>query len=218
MGYSTEAQARDAGAVGTTAEVLAAIAAADATIDNFTGDTFAPVAGAVVVDVFPNGVGLLRRRVQSVSAVQDIGGTVTFPAGAYIVTSSETPGEVDAVVFGGSGLSDPLILGAEPWNGGYMGLVSQAAGQRVKVTGSFGWDAPPPAVVSASTILAAEATLADAAAAAGTNLTTDDEGNVLNISLNGTDPATGEPVAPTTGSAVVDAMLAPYVRSRLRLA
>jgi hypothetical protein len=222
MAYATEQQARDAGAVGTSVEVVAAVAAADAAIDRYTADSFAPYTGTVVADVAANGVALLHRRVQSVTAVRLAGSSTTIGAGAYRVTSSDIPGEVDAVQFGGAGLYDELVVGAEPWNGGYVGLVSRAANSRVEVEGSFGWDAPPPQVVQASALLAAMSTIADAAAreaAAGSEgIDVDDEGNVLSITVNGMDPATGEAASRTTGNASVDAMLAPFVRSRTRLA
>lgn len=220
MPYATEDQARRAGAVGTTAEVLAAIGAADAAIERYTGDVFAAGAVTVVADVGTDGVAVLHRRVQSVSAVRPVGSSTAFPAGSYIVTSSDIPGQVDAVVFGGAGLYDELVVGAEPWNGGYVGLATRAAGARVEVDGSFGWDAPPAPVTEASAILAAESTVALAAAreaGAGGDVAVDDEGNVLSITVGGRDPATGEVATRTTGNANVDAMLAPFVRSRTRI-
>ena len=216
--YCTEQQARDAGAVGTTAEVLAAIGAAGATIERYTGDVFAPSSGSVVCDVGTNGVALLRRRVQTVTAVRSIGGSITFPAASYLVTSSEKPGDIDSIVFGGQGMYDPLVAGAEPWNGGYVGLVQTAAGARVEVEGTFGWDAPPAEVTRAAAILAAMATSEAATAREGGDVATDDEGNVVSITVGGKDPATGEAATYTTGNANVDAMLAPFVRSRVRLA
>lgn len=222
-GYCTLAQARGAGATGDDAAVTAAILSASDEIDRFTRDVFAPVQMTLVAQVTADGTALLPRRVRQVQRVTAVGSATVLPSSGYLVLSSATPGQVDALVFGGLGLSDPLIAGAEPWNGGYRNLVSGALGAtgQVQVSGSFGWDAPPAKVVSAAAQLAAAFTSSGAVdlqtdSPESVPLDVDEDGNVVTITAG----AVTTEVRPgrTTGYDAVDAMLLPYCRDLVRLA
>jgi hypothetical protein len=199
--YATLAQARAAGATGTDAEVLAALDEARRRIDRYCGDVFAPTRMELVTNVRADGTALLRRRVRSVDSVRIVGGG-SIATGAYVVTSSRTPGQVDAVLFGRNGAlgGDPLIAGAEPWNGGWANLIGNTLSGQIEVVGSFGWDAPPPEVVNAAAQLAATITTG-ASGYAGPD--TDDDGNVVRVTVS------DETVrGVTTGSRGVDSQLA----------
>lgn len=213
-GYCTIQQARDQGATGTDAEVLADIAEARLRIDRYTGDTFAPTRMVVVSRVRNDGTALMPRIVRSVEYVQPVGGT-PLASSAWRALSSRTPGQVDAVVVGGMGYGDPLIVGAEPWRGGWQNLLGNLATGQVQVGGIFGWDAPPPEVIAACAVLAAQISTGALPGVGGTGLDTDDEGNVVTI----TQTATASPTASrTTGNAEADAQLAPLVARRIWLA
>lgn len=225
--YCTVAQAKTAGATGTDAEVSAAIVAASARVDRFTADQFTPGTLTVVGTAAPDGTVLLRRRVRSVTSVSVVGGyggpaSALVPSTGYMVLSSATPGQVDALILGGRGVADALVVGAEPWNGGYAGLLGSAwATGQVSITGSFGWDAPPPEVVGATALLAAHlggagVTGLDPTMAGGASPDVDEEGNVTRVSVTAPGPELG--ARRTTGLETADAILAPYVRSQVRLA
>lgn len=221
--YCTIAQAKAAGATGDDAAVTAAIASASDEIDRFTRDVFSPVAMTLVATVAADGTALLPRRVRQVSRVTAVGSQTVLPASGYLVLSSAIVGQVDAIVFGGLGWSDPLILGAEPWNGGYRNLMGSAlAGTgQVQVSGSFGWDAPPVPVVTAAAQLAAALTSSgavdlDADVAESVPVDVDEDGNVVRI----TSGAVTTEFRPgrTTGYDAIDAMLMPFCRDLVRLA
>ncbi|MNW51936.1 hypothetical protein D3C74_294350 [compost metagenome] len=147
-----------------------------------------------------------------------------LPESAYLVTSSHTPGQVDAIAFGARGsVADALIVGAEPWNGGYAGLVGRLftgpltayQQHQVKVTGTFGSSSTPWAVRQASLALTVWITGLAAAGLPPTpgvlpgGAAVDDEGNTVSIHLDASPPAT----IPTTGLPTVDQLLAGFIRS-----
>lgn len=216
--YTTPEQALAAGVGSDLGSATSAVRVARALIDTYTGQTFAPTPLTVVARVGADGTALLHRRVQTVSTVRIVGSSFPLAAGAFRVLSSETPGQVDAVIVGALAAGyDVTILGAEPWNGGYAGLFGgmYATGQ-VEVTGVFGWVDTPPAVTDASMALArwvadgGSTVTGDPAALPDT----DDEGNAVSITVDATQPATR---ARTTGLVHVDAMLAPYIGSPVRV-
>ena len=215
--YATVAQARAAGATGSDAEVTAALQAARRRIDRFTGDTFTPTAMELVARVSTDGTALLPRTVRRVDTVTMVGSSTPMAGTAYRVLSSRTPGQVDAVLVGGVGYGDPLIAGAEPWNGGWANLLGSYGTGQVEVVGSFGWDEPPLEVVTAAAQLAAVVTAGTLPVSGTVGPDTDDEGNVVKVTspVPGTSPVKG---ARTTGDAAADALLAALVRNPVRLA
>ncbi len=212
--YCTIQQARDAGATGTDTEVGDAITAARRLIDRYCEDSFTPTPMTLVAVVQPTGVALLPRTVQQVTRVQPVGSTVPLAATAYAVLSSRMLGQVDAVIIGGGGYgSDPLIAGAEPWNGGWGGLVERFATGQLEVTGTFGWDAPPLQVTAAAAMLAAQLRLGTLDTG-GAVPDVDADGNVVVVTASTTAP---QPAASSTGDAGADAQLFGMRRNRLRL-
>lgn len=214
MTYANLAAARSAGAVGTDAEVTAALVAADALVLRYTGQVFTPTPMVVVARVTA-GVVHLHVRVQSVESVTPVGSTLPLPTTAYRVLSSEVPGQIDALLLGQAGF-DITVLGAEPWAGGYANLY--AAAEQVTVAGVFGWSTTPPEVVDAAAALAAwrtrGGTLLPVTTGDATPPDTDDEGNAVSITLDTTQPVI---TARTTGLAAADALLSGLVASPLRI-
>lgn len=211
-GYCSIEQARDAGATGTDAEVLEAIAAGRRRIDRFTGDTFAPTRMVVVGVARNDGTVLMPRVVRSVEYVRPVGGGKLAP-GSWRALSSLTPGQVDAVILGGPGYADPLIVGAEPWRGGWRGFVGNLLTGQLEVGGIFGWDEPPPEVVTANAYLAAQVTSGSLPGGGTLGPDTDDEGNVVKVTVSTGAPT---PQQRTTGSADADGQLAGLVRRYVR--
>ncbi len=219
MAYCTVDQARAAGCTGTDAEVGAWIALAQVRVDRFTQQAFEPTDMTVAADIGPDGLILLPRRVRSVSAVVvadgGVGGDgVTLPAAAYRVTTSAVLGDVDAVQLYATGYDD-LVAGAESYSGGWAGLFDRLCADRAQVTGSYGFDAPPPGVDLATAMVAAyvQGVTTGTATASGTTppggVDTDDEGN--NVAITDTEGgATTSPAAPSTGVAEADALLSQY--------
>jgi hypothetical protein len=209
-GYCSIAQARAAGATGTDQQVADAIVAARKRIDRYCSDTFAPTRMEVVTNVRADGTALLHRRVRSVETVTPVGRDTPVTEGAYLVTSSRTPGQVDAVLFGAGGeRGDALIVGAEPWNGGWANLIGSLATGQIEVVGSFGWDETPAEVITASASLAALIT----GGGAGVGPDVDDDGNVVRVTAAPIEEARGQ----TTGNAAVDAQLQHLRDDRVRL-
>lgn len=211
--YATLEQARARGAVGTDAEVTAAIVAAMERVDRFTGDHFEPVTESVQVRV-KGDYAPARRRLQSVTSITaPVPGQAprTIPTTAYML-------EPHGVRFRAWG-SDVLVAGAEPWSGGWANLIGPLDGTYVTIAGVWGWDAPPDEVADATAILAALEAPATWAPQA------DAEGDPI-----GVPPATDEQyrdpveerVAPagrlerTTGDADADRLLAPFIVSLVR--
>lgn len=226
--YCTIADAKDAGATGTDAEITAAIERASARVDRYCGDVFAPTVLTVRAQISNRGVALLPRRLRTVTAVRYAGLTTTLPVDAFTVRSSGTVvGSIDAIVLSGTrGWSDVTVLGAEPWAGGWAGL-SRATGtddNALDVTGEFGWAAAPGDVVEATALIAtwlrgndrtpAGLPVLDAAG-------TDTEGNVLPVVPGKVRDRAQVALAvdvhrTTTGVIAADALLAPYVRQPVR--
>ena len=203
--YCTVQQARDAGATGTDTEVGAAIDAAREPIDRYTADCFAPTPMTLVAVVQPDGTCLLPRRVRQITRVQPVGSPQPLATTAYTVLSSRMPGQIDAVVIGGYGVSgDPLIAGAEPWNGGWANLIGRFSTGQLEVTGSFGWDAPPLPVQAAAAKLAAKITTGTLdTGTVGPD--TDEEGNTIVVTTSGPPPQPRP--ARSTGDVEADALL-----------
>lgn len=211
--YSTVQQARDAGATGTDAEITTALTTARDRIDRYTGDRFAPTPLTIVATVRNDGTALLPFIVRSVDSVTPVGSSQPLAAGAWQSLSSLTYGQIDAVVIGtANGRGDPLIAGAEPWNGGWANLLSRLTTGQIQIAGTFGWDAPPPEVISASAELAAAITTGNAVSGS-TGPDTDDEGNVVRVTV----AAAAAAVGVTTGSQPIDARLAHLRRDRIHL-
>lgn len=213
-GYAPRALARQYGVSGQDAEVDAAIAAAQLRVDDFTGHRWQAAAQTVVAAISGKGVALLPLQIDPAQPVQvrPVGATTDLPATSYQVTSSRTRGQVDAVWLGVGG-SDPIIAGAEPWNGGWANLLPRTG--QLQVTGTFGTAAVPYEVQLATALVAADLQAAGQAGEQDVRPDTDDEGNVVRI-------AAGRPDAPepgrTTGTPLADQLLRPLRRQAVRLA
>ncbi|MGW2210121.1 hypothetical protein [Streptomyces sp. NPDC001781] len=217
MAYCSIEAARNAGATGTDAEVAAWITAAQEGIERYTQQLFEPTDRVVVADVGADGLVILPRRVRSVTSVAPVldDDGASLPSSSWRLTSSDVLGQVDALHLAWGGYDD-LVAGAESYAGGWLGLWEQWGAEQVRVTGEFGYAAPPLLVGEACALLAAhlqaKAQPSDADAAQDSSLQVDDEGN--NVAIEDTDDDPSEtPVAPSasTGSTQVDALLAPYM-------
>lgn len=216
--YCTVADVREVGVPdGTTDEqITVAIGRARELIDRYTGGVWAPTTIVVVARLQADGTALLPFRVRTVSSVVPVGSATAMPSGSYLVLSSEVHGQIDAVVFSAGG-SNMLVAGAEPWNGGYAGLLGRAMSTpRLTVTGEFGTDAPPLEVAQGAAVLAAW--LLEGGSLVGNpgagSAEMDDEGNTVSITVDSTK---GVPLSSTTGLAAVDAALAHLVRTSVMI-
>lgn len=203
--YATVAAARARGATGTDDEVVQAISDAMVRVDRYTGDRFLPTTMTVVAEIGVDGVAVLPRRVQSVTAVRYVGATTDLVATAYRVRSADTPGDVDAVELATYGYDD-LIVGAESYNGGWGSL--NRVGRRIEVTGSFGWAAVPPDVARATAFLAADLT---STGTAGELIAGASSASVGDLSVSYGDTASR--LATSTGNVTVDRLLHHYRRN-----
>ncbi|GGQ48785.1 hypothetical protein Saso_27270 [Streptomyces asoensis] len=217
MPYCSEAAARDAGVTGTPAEVMAWVAAARERIDRYTQQCFEPTDLAVVADVGAGGLVILPRRVRTITSVMPVLAAddgPSLPSSAWRVTSSSVLGQVDALHLAWGGYND-LVVGAESYNGGWLGLWERWGAEQVKAVGSFGYDETPLLVGQGCALLAAhlqaQAAPSDADAAQDAGLQVDDEGN--NVAIEDSDDEETTPVDPSssTGSTQVDALLAGYL-------
>lgn len=214
--YCTVELARSRGAKGDDATIEAAILTAGDLIDRYTGRVWAPVDAVVIARVSPDGTAFLPWQVESVSEVRVLGAPSPLALAAFSVTSSKVYGGVDAVRLGGGGWADPLIVGAEPWSGGWANLLRGV--DRVQVTGTFGPDETPLVVRDAAAALAVWLTDGGSlvppspSTPGGNPVDTDDEGNVLSITVDATQGVTR---APTTGLGPVDAALSAHVSPRV---
>lgn len=214
--YCTVELARSRGAKGDDAAVEAAIVAAGDLIDRYTGRVWSRVDAVVIARVAPDGTAFLPWVVESVSEVRVLGAPTALALTAFSVTSSSVYGGVDAVHLGGGSWADPLIAGAEPWNGGWAGLLRGV--ERVQVTGTFGPAETPVVVRDAAAALAVWLTDGGSlvppspSTPGGNPVDTDDEGNVLSITVDATRGVTR---SPTTGLAAVDAALAAHASPRV---
>lgn len=221
MTYADLAAARGRGAdPSNDGSVLAALAEADRRVNDYTGDVFAPTG---VQSVW--GTSGLREpfiplgpRLRTVTSVATERGTV-LPVSSYRPILGGAIGARNGLLLLDLSGSDILVVGAEPWNGGYTGLLGLGSRDgreaRLEVVGTYGWDSPPSAVVEAAAVIAA--------LLAPTLFTpqADAEGNPAGLPSASTssdrrDPRP-EPVSPadrqarSTGSAEADRLLTPYV-------
>jgi hypothetical protein len=218
--YCTVAEARAAGARGSTRDVEAAIVAATSRVDDYTGDRFTPRVMTVVARVGGDGRAMLPYRLldaDSVTEVVDHDGDVTLAASTYRVYSSRFQGDVDAIGVGRSHVgTNILVVGLEPW----ADTDPWSGGGRLRVTATFGWEQTPVAVSMATAMLAAAATKVDVEPGhtGSTADSTDPEGNVIPVVPPFAVDVDDVPVAErtrTTGSRKADALLAPYRRTRV---
>jgi hypothetical protein len=224
MAYCSEAAARDAGCTGTSAEVAAWIEAARERITAYTWQLFEPTDLVVVADVSAGGLVILPRRVRTVTSVTPVlaaDDAPPIPSSAWRVTSSAVLGQIDAIHLAWGGYND-LVVGAESYNGGWLGMWERWGACQVQVAGSFGYDAAPLLVGQGNALLAADmqakARPSDADAAEDSSLQVDDEGN--NVAIEDTDDdASSDVVSPaaSTGSTQVDALLAGYLNRGVSL-
>lgn len=230
MSYCTVAEAKSAGARGSQAEITAAIATAQERIDRYTSDVFEVTPLTIEATIDREGFAYLHRRVLTVSSVSWLGAASPIDPTGYRVSSSSAIGGRDRIELAGAlGWSDITVLGAEPWNGGWVGYASRFGEPRVIVVGTFGWEAVPSQVRDACAQLAAHLRGTDADAEDPTILV-DAEGNVMPVvesaQLTGGDAKYAAQVEAqsvrtvrdrTTGSTVVDELLASYVREPVRI-
>jgi len=224
MAYCSVTAARDAGCTGTDAEVAAWITAAQEQITRYTQQLFEPTDLVVVADVGAGGLVILPRRVRTVTSVMPVleaDDGPSIPSSAYRVTSSDVLGQVDAVHLRWGGWDD-LVVGAESYNGGWLGLWERWGAQQVKVAGEFGYASVPLLVGQGNALLAAhmqaEAAPSDADAEQDSSLQVDDEGN--NVAIEDTDddaPSTIVDPSASTGSTQVDALLVSYLNRGVSL-
>lgn len=225
--YCTLDEARSEGARGSDAEVTAAIVEASERVERYTGELFelTPLTIEVVVD--SDGIGRVRKRIESISTVTWYGAPQPVAATAYRVSSSKTPGGRDQLaMYGDLAWADVTVLGAEPWNGGWANLAGREP--RLSIVGVFGWNDAPPAVRRATAKIAAQIRLDDRLTDGGTVDHADDEGNVLPVvppfaSNDTTEHAVDSAVqqlglarSRTTGVVEADVLLASYVREPVR--
>lgn len=226
MTYCTEADARSAGARGSHAEIAAAITAAQERVDLYTGDTFQTVPLTVTAEVDQDGYAYLHRRIATITSVTWAGATAPIDPLGYRVSSSSVPGGRDRIeLYGALGWADVTVLGAEPWNGGWVGFASRYGPPTVTVVGTFGWSSVPLQVRDATAALTAHLLGVDADRDDPT-IYTDEEGNVLPVVTSPQQPALPTPehtyqgeqrTNRTTGSRVVDELLEAYVRTPVRI-
>lgn len=216
-GYCTRSQAREAGCTGDDATVDAYIAAAEVAVDDFTQEHWRPDTMTVVASLSPGGLAQLPRQIDPASSilVTVVGASTPLPSTSYMVTSSRTLGQVDAIRFDLQG-SDPIIAGAEPWNGGWAGLLGRysSANPQLTVQATFGRPDAPVAVALATALLAAHNQASGTPLAPAPGPQTDDEGNTVVITTGNT--AQQPLTARTTGLIEADILLAPLRRRKVR--
>lgn len=146
---STYCTAEDAARHGATTDVsVATLEAAAAVVDVYTGTWFDQRAGDFTLEYDGTGVLYLPAPAVTVTAV-----TVDSGAGAV-----DLPYRVVAdrlYLPDTSRGHDVLVAGAEPWNGGWAGLLGRDVPRLVTVTGTLGLPAVPAPVREAAAMLAA---------------------------------------------------------------
>jgi hypothetical protein len=210
-------EARSAGAIGDDGEVTAAIEAAGARVEGYTGQVFEPRVITLLVDVDEEGIARLRHRVIAVSEVRWDGDTVVHPPESYLVRTSAQVGDYDTVVVRAWG-SNMLVAGAEPWNGGFEALAA-GWGRRLLVTGTFGWSDIPERVRRGTALVAAWLRSQDRTQAPDETAApeVDPEGNVLPVVPSRRRDADAPPTATTTGTTDADRELQPFRRNMVRV-
>lgn len=225
--YCTLDQARDAGASGSDDEVTAAIERATDRVIRYTHELFTPETLTIVRPVSRDGAVYTHLRIGTVTAVRYVGWSTPISPGSWRYTTSETPGQTDAVLLVGAlAWSDITVLGAEPWNGGWANLYLPTADvqAQVELDGTFGWDAPPGDVAEATAIIATHLRRGDKTPEGSGSATTsvDGEGNVIPVlpplASASADVATYQRTRTrTTGSLHADELLATYLREPVRV-
>lgn len=197
----------------TDAQITAALVAARSLIDAYTGQWWEPTPATIVARAGADGLVLLPYRVVTVTAVRPVGSSTPVPAAAYTVTSADKPGQYDSVRLGPQRWADPLIVGAEPWAGGWSNLLGDTSGAQVEIDGTFGRALTDQPVITDAAVALAVWRLGGGklipASGAGdaTPPSTDDEGNAVSITID-TSAALVRTI--TTGLSTVDAALAPH--------
>lgn len=222
--YCSIPQVKDAGGVGTDAEITAAIAAAAARVDRFTGDVFEPVELTLQRPIDNDGHVRTGKRIISVTSVTYAGLETPIDPTGYRISNVEQSDRLSLV--GLLAWADVTVNGAEPWNGGWAGLAGTYGRPEVVIVGEFGWSAVPLDVQLATAAIAAHIRGADQTPdPTGTDAANhvDDEGNVLPVVPPFTDDdaaaardRAASVRARTTGVDEADALLAPFVREPVR--
>lgn len=202
MTYSTLAAARARGATGTDLEVQAALDLAGQQIDTLTGQWWNTRQATVRVQVDRDGYARLPRRVQTVTAVRPVGGLSDLTPSLYRVESGAVLGGRDRLLLGGGGQGRwDVLRNHDPLH--YVGQ-AVAGPPSLDVTGSFGV-APTPAAISE-----AEARIAARITGSPTVVNAEGDADL------GTPPQTPDLTYPT-GDPQVDALLLPYLPSKVRV-
>lgn len=226
--YCTLIEARDAGAVGSDAEVQTAIESASARITRYTRELFEPTVLTLDRPIGGDGRVLTHLRIIDVTAVRYLGWATPIVSSSYrVLKSSEADGRVDSILLADTlAWADVTVLGAEPWNGGWANLMYGNVGgePHVEIDGTFGYDETPEVVSEACAIVAAQLRGRDRtpASSGGVDRTpTDVEGNVIPVvPLSSAVDDLQQLVrsrARTTGSKRADELLAAYVREPVRI-
>lgn len=205
--YATVDQARAAGAVGSDDDVEEALARARTLIDRFTRYWWEPTEAILVARVGPDGFVPLPRKVLTVTSVLLDGTDVALPDTGYRVYSSALFGAPNGVQLATWG-ANVLVVGAEPWRGGWANLTGRT--RLVHVEGEFGEEVLDPAIMAAAALLAAWISVGgDDALPASPDV--DAEGNSLVIKRLPVMSVGVEPILRTTGLAAADRLLAPLL-------
>lgn len=144
MALCTSAQVTAAGIPAGTpgGDITAAIAEATERLIRFCQEFFEPTTTTVLAEFGTTGLAPVLRKINlaaDVTSVTFVGSSAPLNAASYRVRASGTPGDIDAIEMMTG--YNPLVVGAEPWNGGYSGLI--AIQPRVLVAGTFGWPTTP---------------------------------------------------------------------------
>lgn len=204
--YCTITEARTQGAIGTDAEVTAAVVEASERVDRYTRTVFDTRTLTVETDVGADGYARLPLPALTVTAVAYVGlGVQTaLDATAYMLSQSTRVGDTDSLqlVGGGWGYGLDTVVGMESYN---RGSRPSSYRRRITVTGSFGRATVPLSVTRATAKLAAALTGGGAAGVVNTEGDVDLPPRVPSIGNDG------------TGLADADSLLRPYRRQLLRI-
>lgn len=225
--YCTITQARVQGAVGSDLQVQESIERAMDRVDRFTGERFSPRIMTVQTRVHPDGRAFLPHRLTNALSVTEVADSATgntYAAASWHATSSNIPGQVDAVGIGVGWVgANILVNGLEPWNRTIHGEGT------VDVTATFGWLQTPLGVQEATALLAAAISHTlrpdpdndPSTPLPQTATTTDPEGNVIPVvppfKADEDDAAVLLAGGRSTGLRAADGLLVPYRRSAFML-
>jgi hypothetical protein len=214
MALCTNQQVYDAGVAPETpaAVVAAGIAEATERVIRFCQEFFEPTAATLLAEFGTTGIAPVPRKINlaaDVTSVTFVGSSAPLNAASYRVRASGTPDDIDAIEMMTG--YNPLVVGAEPWNGGYSGLI--AIQPRILVVGTFGWPTTP------LTVSRFAAKLAAFILNHPTSQDVPGEADVASLSVEGYSVSYRQqtPIA-TTGSREVDQGLWMYRRRRSRVA